>query len=169
MLTDEEQEDAFHTLDLKAWYFFGEDFRLGLDLMAMLKDSDQNYYDALDTLNIADDVFIDDYYDYFLYRVEPNVSYTFALFPLTVYGSVAYERSDYDERLAQFPDQTYKDDEQWEEQKILKAGLSYALNDNFSLVTEYEHTNYDSNNEDESVYQYNYWVDVFSAGLRFRF
>ncbi|MBW2194715.1 MAG: hypothetical protein JRF37_03845 [Deltaproteobacteria bacterium] len=143
--------------------------RLGVDLNGSLNKSNQNYYDGLGTISLADDVFLDDYYNYNSYRIRPNVSYTFALIPLTPSFSYSYQRLDYTDRKAQSADGTYSDDNQHEVQQVTSLGLRYRLFENCSVYTQWQHTAVKSNNDDESVYKYDHTVDNYYAGMSFRF
>lgn len=169
ILTGDEQEDFLHMLEARTWYFFEGGFKLGLNLEAHLKDSNQNYYDGFGTLSLADDISTRDYYDYFMYKINPNISYQFRLFPLTLYASYSYQKLDYDDRLAENSDGTYKSDKQEEETSTTVLGAKYAFNETWALVCQWQHIDVDSNNDNESVYQYNYWTDAYSIGFSFKF
>ena len=131
--------------------------------------SNQNYYDGLGTLTLADDVFLPDYYDYYLYRLEPKIFYTFTLFPLTSSLSFAYQNIDYNDRKAEFMDGTYKDEEQWESQKEINFRLRYDINRNWSLLAWWQNLAARSNNDDERIYRYDYTINNYSIGVSFRF
>jgi len=168
-LTSEEQEDFLHMLEVRAWYLFEGGFRIGLNLEADIKDSNQNFYEGFGTLSPADDIATSDYYNYFMYRINPTVSYQFRLVPLTLFASYAYEELEYDDRLAENSDGSYRTEKQTDETYTSVIGARYAFNEKWSIVCQWQHIDVDSNNMNESVYQYNYWTDTYTMGVSFRF
>jgi hypothetical protein len=172
LLTSTEQRDYLHSLDLKCWYVLDNidgRFRVGLDLNGSLKDSNQNYFDAMGTLDPSDNVSLPDFYDYRSYRIRPNISYTFALFPLTSSFAYSYQKSDYIDRRARFSNGIYKNDKQWETLEEVEIGLSYDLTKNWALMAQWQHIVGRSNNDDESVYRYDYRINNYSMGISYSF
>jgi hypothetical protein len=172
LLTSTEQHDYLHNLDLRCWYIVDNvdgRLRVGLDLNGSLKDSSQNYYDAMGTLDLLDDVFLTDFYDYRSYRIRPNISYTMALFPLTSSFSYAYQKTDYTDRRARFRGGFYKNDKQWETLEEVEIGLSYDLTKNWALLAVWQHIVGRSNNDDERVYRYDYRINNYSVGVSYSF
>ncbi len=171
VLTSEEQEDYLHSLDLRFWRTLDVDggLRVGLDLNYSLNRSNQNYYDGMGTLTLADDVFLRGFYDYNSYRIRPNISYTFALLPLTPSFAYSYQRTDYTERRAQFSDGTYKTDKQYETQNEISLGVRYALFEDWSLYVRWQYIVVRSNNSDESVYEYDHTVNNYYVGVSYRY
>ncbi|MBW1862283.1 MAG: hypothetical protein JRJ02_07905 [Deltaproteobacteria bacterium] len=169
VLTDDEQHDYLHTLDADLRYFFFWGLRVGLGLRGGLNTSSQNYYDGMDTLTLADDVFLPEFYDYYLYRLEPKIFYTFTLFPLTPSLSYAYQRMDYSDRKAKFRDGIYKDEDQWETQKEINFRLRYDITRSWSLLAWWQHIAARSNNDDDRVYRYDYTINNYSIGVSFRY
>lgn len=171
VLTSEEQRDYLHSLDLSFWHTLDVDGRLspGLDLNFSMNRSNQNYYDGMGTNTLEDDVFLKDFYDYNSFRIRPNISYTFALFPLTPSFAYSYQRTDYTERRAQYSNGTYKTDKQYETRNATSLGLRYDLSEDWSLYTSWQYVVVRSNNDDESVYDYEHTVNYYSAGVSYRF
>ena len=173
VLTDEEQEDWVHSVDVGLKYVFdiGGGLQLGADLNGTWYDSNQNYYDGMATATPADNVPIADYYDYFSYRIRPNISYTFALYPFTPSLSYAYYKIEYDERNARaaggiYP---YKNDRHYEEQDEFVLGLRYDLTNNWSILGQWQNITQRSNNEDERTYRYSYTINNYSIGVSFKY
>lgn len=174
VLTGEGREDDVHSLDVDLWYTIDVDggLKLGLDLAGSMYDSNDNFWDGRrpDTSGLIDpDNFTPDYYDYDLYRIRPNISYTFALFPLTPSVSYSYEKKEYDERFAQNADGSYKADKQEDETQIVTVGLRYDFTDNWAALAEWKMIDQDSNNEDERTYTYDYTVNQFAVGVSFKY
>lgn len=171
VLTSEGEEAYLQTMDVNLWYTLdiGGGLKLGVDLRGGFNRSNQNYYDGMQTLTLADDVFLHAYYDYNLYRIRPNISYRLATYPLTLSLSYSYQKTLYRERKAQNPDGTYKDNNQRDWEYTFTFGLQYDFNRNWSVLGQYEHITADSNNEDERVYRYDYTINNFSVGVAFRY
>jgi hypothetical protein len=169
VLLEDKQRDFWHTLEINGWYRFERGFCLGTVLTGGLYRSDQNFYDGLGSLTLADDVFTPDFYDSTSFRVEPYVSYTLPWFPLTATLSYAYEKVDYDDRTAKFSDGTYKAEEQWETRHETEAELRYRLGQYWSIVGLWRHVKASSNNDDERTYRYDYETDSFSLGVSFSY
>jgi len=170
VLTSRERTDYVHSLDLRFWYNFLVEGRLrvGLDLNGRRNKSNQNYYDGIDTFpNMEDDVFLNDFYDYNAYLVRPNVSYAFVLFPLTCSLAYSFQKTDYTGRRAQDSDGTYKGDKQWETRKGLSLRLGYDLSGNWGVYSQWRYVDVSSNNDDESVYQYEHTVNYYYLGVSF--
>jgi hypothetical protein len=171
-LSGDEPDEYLHTVDLDFWYMLdiAGGLKLGLDLRGSINDSDQNYYDGLETASLADDVFIDSYYDYFLYRLRPNISYTAATFPLTSTIYYSYQQLEYDERNAKEAGGTaYKTSRQHEDQKEFGAELRYELTENWAAIGRFQTVTQRSNNDDERTYRYNYTVNYYSIGVAYRY
>ncbi len=169
VLQGKKQRDFWHTLELNGWYRFTRNLSLGMAITGGLYRSNQNYYDGLNTLTLADDVFTPNFYDYTSWRVEPFVAYTLPGFPLTATLSYAHESLDYDERTAKFADGTYKAEEQWEHRRETQAELRYRLDTSWSIVALWSHVKASSNNDDERTYRYDYETDNFSLGVSFSY
>ncbi len=169
VLTSEEQEDYLHMFEAKTWYFFEGGLRLGLNLDAHLKDSNQNFYEGFGTVGLGDDIATSDYYDYFMYEINPTVSYQFRLVPLTLFASYSYQNLEYDDRVAESSSGAYTAAKQEDETYTSVIGAKYAFNETWALVCQWQHIDVDSNNLNESVYQYNYWTDAYSIGISVKF
>ena len=172
VLTSKEQRDYLHSLDFRFWRTLDVDggLKLGLDLNYGMNRSNQNYYDGMGTWpDLSDDVFLRNFYDYNSYGIRPNISYTFALFPLTPSFAYSYQRIDYTGRRAQRSDGTYKTDEQYEIRNETNLGFGYDLFEDWSLYARWQYIAVRSNNDDESVYEYEHTVNNYSAGMSYRF
>ena len=168
-LTDEDQKDYLHMLETKLWYFFEGGFKIGLNLDGHFKDSNQNWFEGFNSMNPADFIATGNYYDYFMYRVNPSISYQFRLVPLTLFAAFTYQNLNYSDRWAENSDESYKTEKQRDEMRINVLGGEYSFNENWALICQWEHIDADSNNDNETTYQYNYWADTFSIGLSTRF
>jgi hypothetical protein len=142
---------------------------VGLDLTGHLNRSNQNYYDGLGTITLEDDVFTPRFYDYHSYILRPNISYAFSWIPLTATFSYSYQKLKYDYRKARFKDGSYKEENAWEAQELLECIIRYDLTENWDLIGAWEYLTASSNNDDESVYRYNYRVIYYSLGIAYRF
>ena len=81
----------------------------------------------------------------------------------------AYQRTNYTDRRAQFSNGAYKDEKQYENQQVISVGLRYAYSKNWEIYGNWLYTNVDSNNEDQSVYQYSHTTHNYSVGVTLRF
>ena len=173
VLTSEEQEDYVHSFDLNLMYNFdiGGGLKLGLDLNGTWYDSNQNYYDGMQTVTPADNTPINDYYDYFSYRIRPNISYTFPLFPLTPSLYYSYYKLEYDERKARLAGGIYPygTEAHYEEQDEFLLRLRYDLTDNWALLAQWQNVTPRSNNEDQRTYRYEYTINNYSLGVSFKY
>jgi hypothetical protein len=168
----DEPDESVHFLNVNLWYTFdiGGGLKTGVDLDGAMNDSEQNYYDGLDTVSLADDVFTADYYDYDLYRIRPNVSYTMATVPFTTTLSYAYQKLEYDERRVKNATGTaYGSEKHWERQRELNLRLQYYLTDNWSIIGLWQNLTQRSNNEDERTYRYEYTLNNYSLGVAYKY
>ncbi|MBW2195212.1 MAG: hypothetical protein JRF37_06445 [Deltaproteobacteria bacterium] len=173
-LTGEDREDDLHSLDLNFWYTMDIDggLKLGVDLNGSKYDSNENFWDERRTdagAGFDARKFTSDYYDYDLYRIRPNISYTFALFPLTPSISYSYEKKEYDERKAELSDGSYKTDTQEDEREEWTLGLRYDFTDNWAALAQWKYIEQDSNNDDERTYTYDYTTNQFAIGVSFKY
>lgn len=171
VLTGDKQRDYLHSLDVNCKYVFdiAGGLKLGLDLNGSLNDSNQNYWDEKITGLFSSQKYTSDYYDYTSYRIRPNISYTFALWPLTPSISYSYYRVTYDERKAKYSNGDYKSDHHYEQQQAFVLGLEYDLTDNWSLLAQWENLVQRSNNEDQRTYRYAYSMDTYMLGVSFKY
>lgn len=171
VLTSEEQRDHLHGITCRGEYI--PTFVLGLKMEMILNvnfnRSNQNYYDGRGTISLADDVFMEGFYDYSTFGITPAVSYRLPAIPLTPSLSYSYQKTGYSGRRAQFRDGSYKDEEQEETQQEVNVGLHYEVHARMSLYARWQHLTVASNNDDESIYSYNHEVDTYYAGFAYRF
>ncbi len=171
VLTAEEQEDYVHSLDLNFWHTLDIDggLKLGLDLNGTMYRSNQNFWDERIAGLFSSQKFTKDYYDYNSYRISPNISYTFALIPLTPSLSYAYQRTEYTDRKAKYSNGDYANDEQYDTQDEIELSLRYDLTDNWSIKAQWQTIVARSNSEDERVYRYDYQIDNYSIGVMYKY
>ncbi len=171
VLTSEGEKGYLNTLSVDTWYTFdiGGGLKVGLGLVGSFNRSNQNYYDAMQTLTLADDEFTPSYYDYNLYKLEPSLSYTLANYPLTLRVSYAYQKTLYRHRKAQYPNGVYKDEKQRDKEHDLSMGFQYEFSRNWSILGQWEYVSAESNNDDERVYRYDYTINNFSLGVSLRY
>ena len=171
VLSSDDQRDYLHSLSGRMWYDipdFGSRLRVGMDLNGSLYDSNQNYYDGMGTTDLADNVPIEDFYDYYSYSVRPNILYTFGTLPITTGLSYSYQRLDYRDRRAQYSNGTYKNDKQYENQHVWGLNLRYNLSDDLGFYGQYQYVDVSSNNDNETVYEYDHIVHTFYLGVSLR-
>jgi hypothetical protein len=171
-LSGDEPDEYLHSVDFDVWYMldYAGGVKVGVDFRGMRNDSEQNYYDGMETASLADDVYTDDYYDYNLFRFRPNISYTFATIPLTSSVYYSYQHLEYDERNAkEAGGAAYKDSRHYEDQKEFGAELRYELTENWAGIGRFQTVTQRSNNDDERTYRYNYTVNYYSIGVAYRY
>lgn len=171
-LSGDEPQEYLHMFNFTPWYMLdvAGGVKLGLDLRYMINDSEQNYYDGMETATLADDVFTANYYDYHLYRLRPNISYTAATFPLTTSVYYSYQNLEYDERNAkEAGGAAYKDSRHYEDLREFGAELRYELTENWAAIGRFQTLTQRSNNDDERTYRYNYTVNYYSIGVAYRY
>jgi len=174
VLTDTDREDDLHGLDVNFWYTMDVDggLQLGVDLNTTTYDSNENFWDGFrtDSSGLFDpDNFTPEYHDHDTYRIRPNLSYTFALFPLTPSISYSYEKKEYDERLAENSNGSYKSSRQEDETHVVTVGLRYDFTDNWAGLVQWTYTDQDSNNEDERTYTYDYSMNQYAIGVSYKY
>jgi len=171
VLTSDEQRDYLQRLDVNFKYMMdvGGGLKFGLDLNGSLNDSNQNYWDEQIVGLFSSQQYTGDYYDYFSYKIRPNIAYTFALIPLTPSVSYSYYRIEYDNRKAKYSNRDYKGEEHYETQDEIALGLRYDLTDNWSIMAQYQNLVQRSNNDDQSVYRYDYIINNYSIGVAFKY
>ncbi len=159
--TGDKQRDYMHHLNLSIEYTYSPDIRIGADINIELYRSNQNNFSG---------EFISNFYSYNSYGLTPNISYTFETRPIIIELSYAYQKTNYSDRIAKDSNQVIKAGEtQWETHNeiLLKAG--YEINKNWQAIGKLQRIVVDSNNEDESIYKYNYKDTSFSVGFSYRY
>ena len=173
-LTDTGREDDLYGLDLNLWYAMdiAGGLKLGVDLNVTTYDSNENFWDGFrtDSAGLFDpDNYTPDYHDYDSFRLRPNLSYTFALFPLTPSISYSFEKKKYDERVAETSIGAYKNSKQEDETHVVTVGLRYDFTDNWAGLVQWTYTDQDSNNEDERTYTYDYSMNQYAIGVSYKY
>jgi hypothetical protein len=172
VLNDDDQREQLHTVDLNFWYLSNMGLKAGLATTLGLNDSNQNYYDGMGTVPLDDDVFTPNFYNYYVYRLRPNIAYTFGafgLFPFTASYAFAFGETFYTNRKAKFADGTYKSDDQKDKAQEHFLELRYDYNRRVSLIAQFQHITNRSNNDDENFYRYNFKVYNYYAGVHLRY
>jgi hypothetical protein len=171
VMTSEEEEAYVHSLDLNFWHTLDIDggLRLGLDLNGTIYDSNQNFWDERIQGLFSPQKYTSDYYDSFSYRISPNISYTFALLPLTPSISYTYQRTDYSDRQAKYFNGDYSSSDMYEETQEIKGSLRYDFTDNWSVKGQWQTIVSRSNEQDERVYRYDYQIDIFAIGVMYKY
>lgn len=174
VLTTTEREDDVYSLDFNFWYTMDIDggLILGLDLNTTTYDSNENFWDGRRpgaTGPFDSKRYTPDYHDYDSYRIRPNISYTFALFPLTPSISYSFEKKEYDERVAETSIGAYKNSRQEDETHVVTVRLRYDFTDNWAGLVQWTYTDQDSNNEDERTYTYDYSMNQYAIGVSYKY
>jgi len=168
--SSEKQRDYIHEMDLKFWYFFDDiagGLNVGLDLGCRIYKSNENFLFGTNPANFDVNK---DFFDYTSYRVVPNVSYVFEFLPLMARLSYSYETLDYSDRWAKDNLGSWAaKDEQWEHTHDLVFGLKFEFSEKLSFLAQWENIKTRSNNDDESVYEYDYRVNNFLLGAKYTF
>ncbi len=164
------QRDYVHEMNVNFWYFFediGGGLNVGLNLNGRLYRSNENY---VNFDGIADWDVNEDYFDYDAYRIGPNIAYLFESMPLTASFSYSYGRLDYSDRWARDSTGSWSErKKQWEHTHDVTVGLKFEVSEKLSLLGQWQYIKNRSNNDDESVYVYDYKVNIVLIGARYSF
>jgi len=171
VLSATEEKAFLQSLTLRLSYFLPQqtNLRLGLDLNTSLNNSNQNYYDGMGTVSLEDDVYMNDYYDYWSYQVRPNFSYNFSALPLSLQLAYAWQRTDFTDRLAQDRNGDYKNDQQYEDQHLFTTRLEYLIFKRTIVFAQWEYLDVSSNNQNEHIYHYSHQVKTWYLGVSYTF
>jgi hypothetical protein len=168
-LTGNDQVDHLHTLSFQFTYNLTRKLQTGLKLGTDINKSNQNFWDGMESYRYEDAVATEKYYDYFSYGVQPEISYHFHPFPLSVNIFYSFHRTRYDHRKANFYGGAYKNEKQRELKKTIFSEISYRFSEKWSIHANWENTRSESNNDDERFYLYDYTLNIYSAGLSFKY
>ncbi len=139
----------------------------------ILNLSNQNYYDTMGTtLNLADDVFTDSYYDYYSIAGGPGITYKLPLGEKKEMSfDVGYEFTYryYLERKAQESDSTYSSDNEVDLVHAIRANFRYPLMKNLYFVTVGSCSIARSNMESERYYKYDYELYRVACGVNIKY
>lgn len=168
-LKSSDQVDIMHNIYADIGFMMMPDLTLGLSFDMTMKDSNQSYVDG----NSASDItmtIIADFYDYTQYRLQPYLTYKLPMLPpLSLTAAYAFQQREYSDRSAKTVFGTYKGSKQWETEQSLNVDATYALTKKVSLLARLEHISANSNNQDESVYQYDYIINNIAVGASYRY
>ncbi len=167
----ENQRDIQHTLAIELLYTLRETLKLDLEVMINIKDSNQNYYDGIGTSPLNDDVFTPGFYNFNAYTIKPGISYILKDLQLTASLFGFYERTDYSNRRAKEAGGAYKTSRQWETLNKIYLDLMYEIpnHEKWNILCRIEHINFNSNNEYEAVYNYDYTVKNYALGVSYKY
>ncbi len=163
-LNGEDQRDHMHNFIFSMGYTLTKSIALGLDLDLELYRSNQNLFESL-----APGGFTSDFYSYNAYGARPGITYTFSSQPVVTRFEYSYHRTEYTGREAENSTQEKTGDKQWESRHEIATRAAYEINKNWQAQCRFRWTSVDSNNEDESVYKYEYTDTSFSVGVSYRY
>lgn len=166
-LTSTKQQDLLHALDIRLFYKLNPNFNFGLDFITGIKDSNQNYLDT-NVPNVPY-VYTPDFYSHSSYAMKPKISYTLSRIPLTASFSYAWMKLEYSSRKAKDTNGNYKSEKHWEEKNEILLDIRYNINKNWSVIGYIQQQEQTSNNEDESLYIYEYTVNNYSIGASYKY
>ncbi len=171
-LTNTGQRDHLHSVRLEPLFALTRQLSIGLGLIFEYSNSNQNWYDGMETPSLEDDVFTPNFYDYSSYGIRPNIAYTFGMFglsPFTATYVFSILKTDYTDRKARFSDGAYKAEAQEDTLYENFFELRYDMKKWLSLIGQLQHISNRSNNDDERVYRYDYTVNNFYVGVSLRY
>ena len=168
-LTDTNQVDYLHTLTGKITYDSARHAHAGLTLVAELNDSNQNFFDGRNNFDYAYHISTRDYYDYYGYGIQPEITYTLSPIPITLKANYTFHKTRYFHRKARTAEGDYLSQKQKDTLHSFCIGMGYSLSDQWGIHADWTNTRSDSNNADERYYLYHYTLDIFSFGISFQY
>jgi hypothetical protein len=168
-LTDTNQVDYLHTLTGNIAYDLTRHTHAGLTLAAELNDSNQNFFDGMNNYDYAYHISTRDYYDYYGYGIQPEITYAFSKIPVTLKANYAFHKTRYFHRKARTAEGDYQTRKQKDTLHSFCIGAGYEISDQWHIHADWTNTRSDSNNADERYYLYHYTLDVFSFGISFHY
>ena len=174
ILEDKKRQDEVHYFRLNSNYRLGKRFILGLDGEIELNNSNQNYYDSMETapLPLTDDVFVPHYFNYNRYEIKPSLTF---LYPLTEKKNIllkvayAYTLRNYANRNIKDSGGTYKSETQEDKIHTGILSINYPITAKFSFLINADYNHSTSNMEYEKYYRYDYDVYHILSGLSYKF
>ncbi len=170
---NKKREDQVHFFRLNGDYRLSKNFILGLDGEVELNNSNQDYYDSMNTpLALGDDVFVAHYFNYNRYEIKPSLTY---FFPLTENKNIlfklayAYTLRDYPNRNIKNAENAYQSDTQEDRIHTGFLNISYPLTQKFSFLINVDYAHTISNMEYERFYRYDYDIYHILSGLSYKF
>ncbi len=162
------QRDHIHTLNLGFSYAFSKEFNTGVNTNCILNRSNQDYFDIIDFTS-GNWVHTRHFYDFNSYLISPNMAYTFRLFPITTQLSYSFMKTNYTDRKSKNSAGEYLSKKQWDTQNSIDILMKYSLTKNWQFACSFGYTSTNSNNRDEAVYQYDYKVRNYMAGVSYNY
>ncbi|MCK5228226.1 MAG: hypothetical protein KAK02_08460, partial [Desulfobulbaceae bacterium] len=172
VLTNDGQQEYLQNLALNFSYVpeLLANLRIGLNIAGARNRSNQNYYDGMGSpLDLTDDVYINHFYDYTSYRVSPSYAYSFEFIPLTVTATYSVRKMEYDDRMAQYADASYKPDKQEEVQEGVSLRVGYDILEKLNIYAQWQYLDTESNNDNRTVYEYDHTVHHYHLGLTYNY
>jgi len=173
ILEDGKRKDKVHYFKLNADYKLNQSFILGLNTEIELNNSNQNYYDMVETpLVLGDDVFLPHYFNYNRYEIKPTLT---CLYPLAENKNIvlkiayAYTLRDYNNRNVKDSAGTYKSELQEDRVHAAFLNISFPLSEKFSFLINADYTHTISNMEYERYYRYDYDIYHILSGFSYKF
>ncbi len=170
--TSDTRQDFVEYLNVDASHLLSKEWSFRLDGQLAYNQSNLDFYDTHNTLALADDNFIKNYFDYFSFSVKPSLTYTKNLekdrdFVLSV--SYAFYSLHYPGRKAQNALGIYQPDDQQDYTHTFSLRTSYPLTKNIAWVLSGSYLIADSNQKFENFYLYNYdsWTTVTGISLKY--
>ncbi|MEK6709070.1 MAG: hypothetical protein AABZ64_00675 [Nitrospinota bacterium] len=183
----ERRRDVTDTLDARVTYGIPwmKGLIVGLGGSWSNNWSNSGYNDTLSPLPAAG-AFNEHYYDYWSFRVEPEIIYArevdFRLLTLPIKGvltlslNYSYDRRAYRDRKAKDKDGGFrdggvgdKDENEVDVTHAIAPRVTFQFHKNWALLFEAKRAITRSNFEDERVYRYNYDINSLGLGVQYRF
>ncbi|MBN3039361.1 MAG: hypothetical protein JW869_08110 [Candidatus Omnitrophica bacterium] len=173
ILDDGKREDDVHYIKLEGNYKINERLTFNLEGDIELNNSNQNYYDSMNTpLFLPDDIFVPHYYDYDFYQVKPGITYLFPLSEekdITLKVAYAYGFRDYPNRSIRNNVGLYQEETQEDEIHSGYVSVSVPITKKLSFLFMGDYTHTESNMDFEQFYRYNYNIYHLLSGLSYKF
>jgi len=150
--------------------------RIWLDFSANLSQnlSDLDFYDTRNTASLADDRFVDDYYDYYSYAFSPAVSIVLDKNEKTKKSTLlktgySFEVDYYPGRNALDEFNEYKNEEQRDKLSTVFTRLEVPISKQITWVSFAKYEKQTSNQKYEENYTYNYELWSVLSGIKFEY
>ncbi|MBL7085402.1 MAG: hypothetical protein ISS43_04775 [Candidatus Omnitrophica bacterium] len=173
ILEDKKRKDRVHFFKLDGDYRLSKRFILGLDTEIELNNSNQNYYDTMNTpLALGDDIFVPHYFNYNRYEIKPSLTY---LFPLKENKNIAFKLAyaytlrDYPNRNIKNAQNVYQSETQEDRIHAAYLNISYPITKELSFLINADYMHIISNMEYERFYRYDYDLYHLLCGLSYKF
>lgn len=173
LIDGKNRKDKVHYFSLNGDYGLGNSLILGLDGEIELNNSNQNYYDTMDTpLALGDDVFVPHYFNYNRYEIKPSLTYRFPLAGeknILLKLAYAYTLRDYPNRNVKNSAGTYKSDTQEDRIHAGFLNISFPLTRKLSFLINADYMHNISNMKYEKYYRYDYDIYHILSGFSYKF